>query len=334
MPLTIYKRGKIWHYRGSVAKRQLRGTTGTALKDEAQRFIVELERRHWKGHHDGPESVLTFAQAAMSYLQEKGQDRHFKRVVDYWKDSLVRDINTGAVRSGAIAEFPKASGATRNRHFIVPTQAIINHAASSGLCHRLYVERFETIKREKEPATWEWVQAFMANASPHLGALCCFMFLTGARVSEALAVRWCDVDLAAARVLIRQTKVGAERRPHLPPELVAAIANIPGVREPDKTVFQYSSKETAKFPWFSAIMRAKIKRLTFHACRHGFATALLHNKVDPITVARLGGWKSAQHVFLTYGHAMSDDTLANRIASTPEAQEAFAADKIVVKSKA
>ena len=43
--------------------------------------------------------------------------------------------------------------------------------------------------REKEPATWEWVQAFMAATEdpmrcPHLGALACFMFLTGARISE------------------------------------------------------------------------------------------------------------------------------------------------------
>src|SRR5690606_32916451 len=35
------------------------------------------------------------------------------------------------------------------------------------------------------------------------------------------------------------------------------------------------------------------------------------------TVAKLGGWKSAQHVFQTYGHAMDDDTLADLITDTP-----------------
>lgn len=40
--------------------------------------------------------------------------------------------------------------------------------------------------KEKVPATLEWARAFMAEASPHLGALCCFMFLTGTRVSDAL----------------------------------------------------------------------------------------------------------------------------------------------------
>lgn len=108
-----------------------------------------------------------------------------------------------------------------------------------------------------------------------------------------------------------------ERRTHMPPALVAAIANIPSNREPEATVFQYSSRDTAKFPWRAACKRAGIKALSFHACRHGFATALLHRKVDPITVAKLGGWKSAQHVFQTYGHAMEDDTLANLITDTP-----------------
>ena len=48
------------------------------------------------------------------------------------------------------------------------------------------------------PATWAWVQSFMAVASPHLGALACFMFLTGARISEALAVTWAWLKWRAA----------------------------------------------------------------------------------------------------------------------------------------
>ncbi len=96
----------------------------------------------------------------------------------------------------------------RTSIFIVPTMAVINHAASLDLCRYLKVERFPVTKKEKEPATWEWVKAFMAVASPHLGALAAFMFLTGARISEALALTWADVDLQARRALIRQTKIG------------------------------------------------------------------------------------------------------------------------------
>lgn len=315
MPLKLFRRGQVWHYRGTVAKRRLRGSTGTEDKATAQQIIADLEARTWKGHIHGPSTVLTFAQAAILYRQAGKATRHLEPVEDYWKDTPVRQITAGAIRQSAIVLLPWQSAATRNRQVIVPTQAIINHAAESELCQKISVKRFPVETKKKQPITWEWVEAFMANASPHLGALACFMFLTGARITEALEVRWRDVDLAKGRALIKQTKVGDERRAHMPSPLVAAIANIPSNREPGAKVFRYSRRDTAKPPWVNACKRAGIEPLTFHCCRHGFATALLHSGIDPITVAKLGGWKSAQHVLTTYGHAMEDDTLSDVIST-------------------
>mgnify|MGYP007083455388 CR=1 FL=1 len=333
MPLKLYRRGKIWHYRGTVAGRRIRGSTETAEKDRAQQIASAREEREWKSAHYGPESVLTFADAAMLYRLANKPTRFLARVEDYWKATPVRDINSGTVRQSAIVLCPNAGAATRNRNVIVPTQAIINLAASMGQCQHLKVERFPVVTKRKEPTTWPWVQKFMSVASPHLGALACFMFLTGARISEALILTWADVDLAKRRAIVTMGKLNGEQRSaHLPPVLVAAIANIPSNREQDETVFQYSSRDTAKPVWRAACKRAGIKQLSYHACRHGFATALLHKGVDPITVAKLGGWKDAKHVFSTYGHAMNDDTLADRIIDTPMTQDAGADVINIVKS--
>lgn len=319
MPLTVFRRGKIWHYRGSVAGRRLRGSTKTADRKTAQRIAAEIEARHWKGHLDGPEAVLTFANAANLYLDAGKPDRFIGRVASYWQDTPVKQITAGAIRQSAIDLYPKASGATRNRQVIVPTQAIINHAADLELCGTVKVRRFPVERHEKEPATWEWVQAFMAHANPHLGALACFMFLTGARITEALSVTWEDIDFKTSTVLIRQTKTKKERRAHMPGPLVVALANITDRQE---TVFKYSSRSTARPQWNKAVRRAGIKRLSFHACRHGFATAMLHAGVDPITIAKRGGWDSPQHVVGTYGHAMDDPTVTERIIDTPRVQSA------------
>jgi integrase len=321
MPLKIYRRGKIWHYSGTVAGRRIRGSTRTEDKRRAQEIASAIDSREWKSSHYGPETVLTFADAAMLYRKAEKPVRFLSAIEDYWKETPIKQITSGAVRQAAIALHPRGTGATRNRQVIVPTQAVVNHAAKLELCQRLKVERFGVVTKRKEPATWEWVQRFMAVASPHLGALACFMFLTGARISEAVNVTWADMDLQARRATIRQGKLGGdERRAHLPPALVVAIANIPGERDPGAKVFGYSSRDTAKPIWFAAVKRARIKRLSYHACRHGFATALLRAGVDPITVAKLGGWKDAKHVFTTYGHAMDDDTLADRITATPQPQ--------------
>lgn len=312
MPLTVYKRGKVWHYRGHVAGRRLRGSTGSAAKEIALRIAAEIEARQWKGHLDGPSAVLTFAQAAILYRKAGKPTRFLDKVEDYWKDTLVKNINSGTARAGAKTIYPKAAASTQNRQFMVPTQSIINHAAESELCPIVRLTRFKEDKKIKEPATLEWVQAFMKASSPHLGALALFMFLTGARISEALAVEWEDVDYASKTVLIRQTKQGNERKAHLPRPLIVAMANI--AKTNWRPVFWYTARSNLIMVWRRACKRAGIKVLSFHSCRHGFATALLHRGIDPITVSKLGGWKSPQHVFSTYGHAREDKTLTDMIS--------------------
>lgn len=319
MSLKLSKRGRNWYYRGSVAGRKLRGSTKTADKEIAQQIIADLEAQIWKCHIHGPEAILTFAQAAILYRQAGREGRYLNQVEDYWRDVPVKTITAGSIRQAAIQLYPLACGATRNRSVIVPAQAIINYSAEMELCKHIKVKRFHVDHKEKTPITWEWIEAFMANANPHLGALACFLFLTGARISEALSVTWSDIDFNRCQALIRQTKVGSERMAHLPGPLMAAIANIKGDRQ--NKVFKYSTRSTAKVQWNVVIGRADIEKLSFHCCRHGFATAMLQAGIDPVTVAKRGGWKSPQHVFQTYGHALEDLTVTDRIAGPKSAHQ-------------
>jgi integrase len=315
MPIKIYKRGEIWHYRGSVAGRRLRGSTGTARKEVALRIAAELEAKHWKGHLDGPASVLTFAQAAMLYRAAGKSDRFLRPIEDHWKDTPVKAINAGAIRQSAITLYPNAGAATRNRQAIVPTQAIINHAASHELCPHIRVPRFPVVKKAKVPVTWEWVQAFMAHAgTPGLAALVCLMYLTGARISQALAVEWSDVDFKRRKIKIGSSKGGDEDFRHMPSELIAALANIGGGRK--GPVFAFKSRGNARTQWAGAIRRAGIKFLSYHRCRHGFATGLLDKGVSPITVAKRGGWKDPRHVFETYGHDIASEDVTDVLTDT------------------
>lgn len=320
MPLKIYKRGGVWHYRGTVAKRRLRGSTGAANKETAARIAAEIEDRAWKRRLDGPAAVLTFAQAAIKYRAAGKQIRFLERIEDYWKDTLVINITPGAIQDSALSLYPRATAATRNRQAIVPTQAVINHAADSELCPRIRVKRFKLETKSKVPATLEWIEAFRAQAKrPHLGAVALFMFLTGARISEALAVEWEDIDFKAKSVLIKQTKLGNERRAHLPQSLIVVLANLPRMNS-GRGVFWYEHRDNLLLAWHRAAKRAKIAPLSPHSCRHGFATALLQRGVDPVSVAKLGGWKSVRHVFETYGHANDDTTLTDLISGTPLTQ--------------
>lgn len=316
MPLKIYRRGKIWHYQGSVAGTRLRGSTKTQDKRRAERIAAEIESKFWKRHLDGPGTNLTFANAANLYRDAEKPTRFLEPIEDHWCDTPISQITAGAIRQSALTLYPNARGATRNRQVIVPTQAIINHAAEMELCSKISVKRLPVETKIKEPVTIEWVEAFVKHASPHLSALCLFMFGTGARIGEAVALKWSDVDLDNCTALIRQTKVGDERKAHLQTPLIAALANIPTNRCPDDPVFQYMRRDSVTQPWNKVIERAGIKKLSRHSCRHGFATTMLHNGVDVVTVAKMGGWKDVTMVVKTYGHAMDDPTVTDVIFDT------------------
>lgn len=325
--MRIYRRGQIWHYAGTVAGQRLRGSTRTTDKERAQRIAAEVESKAWRRHLDGPAATLTFAEAVTAYLEAGKPPRFVLRLLDYWKETPVAQITPGAVRRSAQVLYPHASGATRNRQVIVPTQAIVNHAAELEWCPRLSVRRFPVQTQRKEPATPAWVGAFAAQAMrdglPHLAALAYFMLGTGARIGEATALRWRDVDLSRRRAVIRQTKVDDTRTAHLPPPVVAALANLPGLRHPGEPVFRYAERGSVSAVWRHVAARAGIEPLTPHCCRHGFATAMLRAGHDVATVAKLGGWKDVATVVRTYAHALDDETATDAVFATLLPQETF-----------
>lgn len=323
MPLKIYRRDGIWHFRGTIGpagrRRRLRGSLGTKSKDIAARQVAEIEKRYWDGHFDGPGAILTFERACVMYLAAGKTGRFLDPVRKYLGHMLVKDITPGTIQEMTMDLYSHCGGAARNRQGIGITQAVINHAAKSGLCSPIKIERYEEDTKEKVPATLEWVMAFRASAPPHIGAMALFMFLTGARPGEALTVdRKRDLNLQKATVLIRESKVSKERMAHLPPVLVAELANLEVIE--GRPLFGYRWYDAALVEWKHTIRRAKIERLTPHCCRHGFATELLRRGVDIHTVAWLGGWASPAQVLKTYGHALKRRDLTNVLTDTPVTQ--------------
>lgn len=323
MPLKIYrpKGSLLFHYRGTLAGHRLRGTTGTPDKETAARLASEIENKFWKRGLDKAGEVLTWPKAVTLYLAAGKSSEYLAKITKYWGDAKIADLNAGSIRQAGIDIYPHAKNSTRNRQVIVPCQAVINHCADLSLCPPLRMKRFKVDAKVKQPVTQEWIDAFVRHATrADIGVLALFMFGTGARISEALDLQWGDIDFKAREALIRQTKLGNERRAHLQTRLLLAIANLPR----DKKPFAFAGKTSAEKAWKATIKRAGVEPLTFHSCRHGFATALLHRGIDPVTIAKLGGWKSAAHVFATYGHAKDDATLTDQIfeTATDKAKEA------------
>lgn len=187
--------------------------------------------------------------------------------------------------------------------------------------------RLDVMAKPKVPATLDWIAAFAAQADadglPHISALALFLFGTGARVGEATALRWADVDLGAATATIRLYKPRPwTRAAHLPPPVVAALARIPFGRDPEARVFGLAGRGSVTKTWNGIAARAGLAPLTPHCARHGFATAMLRKGMDVATVAARGGWRDPSTVLRTYAHAIEDITVTDALFGTPVTQGA------------
>lgn len=332
MPLKVNKRGKTYHYSGTVAGRRLRGSTGTSDKARAERIASEAESAEWKRCLDGPGAVLTFAKASILYraagkMSTKRQIKYLEKIEDYWKNTLVKDMTAGAIRQSAIEIYPKAGPATRNRQVITPTRAVVNHCAELEMCPPIRVRKFKFEQKIKKPVLIDWLDTFCAHARPLNAALATFMFATACRISEARRVEWDDINFKAGTILVRKTKNKKERSPHMPQRLLVALANLPRDRSP----FGYS--ETTLRRWWDDDIEATaeavegFQRLTFHSCRHGFATSMLRKGVDPKTAADLGGWDSVTLFMDTYAHAMPKAKLTDSLFEGDDGKKKTQTDK-------
>lgn len=318
MPLKVYKRGGTYHYTGTVAKRRLRGTTGTADKLRAEEIAAKAEADEWKRRLNGPGSVLTFAKASILYraagkMSTRRQIKYLEKIEDFWKDTLVKDMTAGAIRQSAIDIYPKASAATRNRQVITPTRAVINHCAELEMCPPIRVRKFQFEQKIKKPILLDWLDTFTKHARPITASLATFMFATACRISEARRVEWSDIDFNNRTILVRKTKNKKQRLAHMPERLMVALANLPRDRKP------FWPGETTLRRWWdqdiALIAKATggFEHLSFHSCRHGFATKMLRDGVDPKTAAQLGGWDSVTLFIDTYAHAMQDRQLTENL---------------------
>jgi integrase len=249
-------------------------------------------------------------------------------IEDYWKNTLVKDMTAGAIRQSAIDIYPHAAGATRNRQVITPTRAIINHCAELELCAPIRVRKFKIDHKIKKPVLLEWLDCFVVHARPVTAALATFMFATACRISEARRIEWKDIDFQNRTILVRETKAKKERLSHMPQRLLVALANLPRDTKP------FGQPETTLRRLWDADIELATKssegfeRLTFHSCRHGFATAMLREGVDPKTAADLGGWDDITLFMTTYAHAIKDATLTDGLFGTEMTQPVVSINKI------
>lgn len=255
-----------------------------------------------------PPGARTFADAAASYLASGGEARYLQPVLKHLGPCPLVDIHPFDLRQMAEAIYPDHAGSTRNRQALTPARAVMLHAYDRGWCHPIRVRRFKEDKPiRKRPASAVWLHAFCRQCTrdrlPHLAALVLFMATTGARISEALALRWSEVDLTARTALLLKTKTGTNSLRYLTDDVAERMRALNAGQERHAHVFRYTSRFSVGERIRAVCRRADLPYKSPHLCgRHTFATTAIELGVDIGTAMAAGEWRSSRIFLETYVH--------------------------------
>jgi site-specific recombinase XerD len=310
MSLKLVKRhgSDSWYIRGTVRGVVVDESTKVADKALAESIRAKREWEIVTRQIGGNRAVATFLEAAVLYLENGGEARFVKPLVDYFKTTPLSQIGQAEVETCARRLHPGLAPSTINRKVFTPMSAIMTHAAKRKLCDKPAFERPPQPRGRVRWITLEEADRLISCCAPHLAPLVTFMLFTGCRIGEALALDWRDVDLSRAHASFLDTKNGDRRGTPLHPRAVAALAGLShrtGIvfRRPDKR--PYAPKDDGggqiKRAFSGACRRAGIADFHPHDCRHTWATWHYAANRDLGALMALGGWRTVTMV-MRYAH--------------------------------
>lgn len=312
MPLKIIppRKGKTPYYsvRGTHLGVYLDRSTKTASRAEAARFL-----KLWKDEIDSGAFAKpgepTFLDAAVPYMASNN-DRFLEPIMERIGTKPLRQITQDLIDNLAISLYPKATAATRNRQVYTPISAVLKHAGIKWDVRRPKGWRGEPRTVWLEPALAFALVTEADEEDAEFGLFLRFLLYSGLRLGEALALKVDELALADAYMLARNTKNGTDMGVHLPPALIAALANHPrGLDRPGERLFRFTKcgrlytllrrAKTAAGPRFAFV--------GFHTFRHTWAAWMRrYAGLDTTGLLATKRWKDATSA-RRYEHASTSE---------------------------
>ena len=126
------------------------------------------------------------------------------------------------------------------------------------------------------------------SASIELKPILLTAYTTGMRLGEILNLKWEDVNFKDDYIIVRDSKNYESRTISIHPTLKETLSQLINKSESE---FIFEGRKTVKRAWQKALKLSGISHCRFHDLRHTFASNLVMNGVDIVTVAELMGHK-------------------------------------------
>lgn len=321
--MSLNKRGAIWHFDIIHKGKRLRGSTGTADKQEAQRIHDEQKAALWQQ----AKSSRTWLDAAAEWLSDDDRsvkDRYRLRALkidDLPLDSITTDIIIQALRGKSPGDW------NRTRALIV---AILNTAKLRGWIHDVpnVPTKKVTAARIRFLTLAEWDRLY-AELPAHLKPMAALAIATGLRRANVTHLEWSQVDLSRRVAWIHPDQAKSSKPIGVPLSDDAVDALKGQIGQHDQWVFPtrqtgrdkdgrptYGPQAQISTAWNAALIRAGIDVVTertadgksvqkstfrWHDLRHTWASWHVMNGTPLEVLQKLGGWASLSMV-MRYAH--------------------------------
>lgn len=298
-----------WTLRGTYLGIRISQTTGTVDRKLAAKKLAQLKDEIERGAFSKP-GAPTFAIAAEKYTAHGGENRFILKLAEYFGHMPLARIDQDAIDDAALALYPRASPATRNRQVYSPVSAILKKA---GVKNRVERPTGSCGERQEFSLMPEQAGRLLGAAEardPEFAVFLAFLLYTACRLSEALALDLANVNLGESWAFIPKTKNGEARLVHLPPVLVAALAEHPRGLDRTGRLFRFG-KNGRLYAWLDeAAGHAGVflpPRVAFHAFRHTWGAWMRrYGGLDTSGLVATGVWRSRAAASL-YEHAVQSE---------------------------
>src|SRR5216684_42718 len=295
MPLKIYppRAGKTpnWSIRGTYLRVSVDRSTGTpkrAIAEQQRRKLEsQIERGEYPPKPEQPDAP-TFLSAAVAYMKAGRRRRYVGRLIEYFKDTPLSDIDQAAIDEAAVILYPNVTPSTRNGAVYTPVSAILHHAGVDITVRRPKGHKGKVVTRFLLPPDAFAIISAASTIDEEMGRLLTFLLYTGCRIGEALALKWETVSIERCEAYIETSKNDDPRTVRLNQAAVAAL----GLVKPAGRVFRFHQGGHRNFIFLNAkvtacglppVKRPKRKQkqivppyrfewVTFHTFCHTWAT--------------------------------------------------------------
>ena len=307
MPLKLVKRdGENWHIYGTVKGKRIRESTGTDNKEAAEKLRIQREHE-LLFHPNKREEQRTFGDAINSYMRRRDNmgsstTEYLLRFHRKWGDVLLEDFTTQSLEDWIDERLGEVSSPSVRRELNC-IMAVLNHARV-----RKWIKEVPEVSkpRDGEPRLRalepEEVASLMSECDRRADLVASMMLLllnTGARIGEALALEWEEVNMKVADPYIvlqnKKRRGGKNMRRVVPLNAAAqrAIELAAVFSKPDGRVYsQWRTRAAVTLHLKKLASEAGVQNFQVHDTRRTFATRLLGSGAHPRTVADLLGHSS------------------------------------------